>query len=139
MFVVPPLAQAYVDGDAGAREAIAAAWLAQHQFGGSLLGGHLGQLLAIGWSATLSVVILRSRVLPRALGLAGLLASALYLLNQGDVLASALPGFPVWDLGGPVGSSAWGLWVAALGVLVLRGAVSSTGSVRCGPVLAGRG
>jgi len=137
VFVVPPLAQAYVDGDSVTREAVAAAWLAQHQFGGSLLGEHLGQLLAIGWSATLCVVILRSGVLPRALGVVGLLASALYLLGQGDVLASALPGFPVWDMAGALGSSAWGLWVAALGVAVLRGAVSRAGSARPGPVPAG--
>ena len=138
VFVVPPLARAYVDGDSVTREAVAAAWLAQHQFGGSLLGEHLGQLLAIGWSATLCVVILRNRVLPRALGLAGLLASALYLLGQGDVLASALPGFPVWDLAGALGSSAWGLWIAALGVAVVRTAVRPAGSPRCAPVPAGR-
>jgi predicted NAD/FAD-binding protein len=65
VFVVPALAQAYVDSDSSTRDAVAAAWLAQHQFGGALLGEHLGQLLAVAWSATLSVVILRSRVLPR--------------------------------------------------------------------------
>jgi hypothetical protein len=68
-----------------------------------------------------SVIILRTRVLPRWLGAAGLVVSALYLTNQGDILATAVPGFPVWDLGGFLGSSSWGLWVAALGaVLVLR-------------------
>jgi hypothetical protein len=46
--------------------------------------------------------------------------SAVYLLNQGDVLATAVPGFPVWDLAGLIGSTGWGLWVAALGVTVLR-------------------
>jgi hypothetical protein len=92
---------------------------AQHQFGGALLGEHLGQLLVIGWSATLSVVILRSRLLPRWLGLTGLAVSALYLLNQGDILATALPGFPVWDLAGLLGSTGWGLWIAALGVTLL--------------------
>ena len=96
-----------------------AAWTAQHQFGGALLGEHLGQLLAIGWSVTLSVIILRSRVLPRWLGVTGLAVSALYLLNQGDILATAVPGFPVWDLAGLIGSTGWGLWVAALGVTVL--------------------
>jgi hypothetical protein len=30
-----------------------------------------------------------------------------------------VPGFPVWDLGGLIGSTGWGLWVAALGVMVL--------------------
>src|SRR3954447_386873 len=119
VFVVPALADSYVTGGATEKAAAAAAWTAQHQFGGALLGEHLGQLLAIGWSITLSVIILRSRVLPRWLGVAGLVVSVLYLTNQGDILATAVPGFPVWDLGGLIGSTAWGLWVAVLGVMVL--------------------
>ena len=119
VFVVPPLADSYVAGDATTRAAVDAAWTAQHQFGGALLGEHLGQLLVIGWSVTLSVIILRSRVLPRWLGVAGLVVSAIYLLNQGDILATAVPGFPVWDLAGLLGSTGWGLWVAALGVVLL--------------------
>ena len=120
VFVVPPLAASHVDGDAATRAAVDAAWTAQHQFGGALLGEHLGQLLAIAWSVTVSVVVLRSRVLPRWLGASGLVVSALYLLNQGDVLATAVPGFPVWDLAGLLGSTGWGLWVAALGATLLR-------------------
>src|SRR5437764_1573833 len=120
VFVVPALARSYVGGDATTKVAVDAAWTAQHQFGGALLGEHLGQLLAVGWSATLSVIILRSRVLPRWLGVAGLAVSTVYLLNQGDILATAVPGFPVWDLAGLIGSTGWGLWVAALGVTVFR-------------------
>jgi Domain of unknown function (DUF4386) len=119
VFVVPPLADSYVNGAAATRAAVGAAWTAQHQFGGALLGEHLGQLLAIGWSVALSVIILRTRVMPRWLGVTGLVVSALYLTNQGDILATAVPGFPVWDLGGFIGSTAWGLWVAALGVVIL--------------------
>src|SRR5687768_15970430 len=119
VFVVPPLAQLYQDGDAVNRTALAAAWLAQHQFGGALLGEHLGQLLGIGWSVTVSIIVLRSRVLPRWLGVLGLIVSALYFFNQGDILATALPGFPVFDLAGQNGSSGWGLWVPALGVTLL--------------------
>jgi Domain of unknown function (DUF4386) len=119
VFVVPPLALMYRDSDAADRTAWAAAWLAQHQFGGALLGEHLGQLLGIGWSVTLSIIIIRSRVLPGWLGVAGLIVSVLYLLNQGDILATALPGFPVFDLAGLIGSTGWGLWVAALGVMLL--------------------
>jgi hypothetical protein len=129
--VVPPLADAYVTGDPTTRAAVDAAWAAQHQFGGSLLGEHLGQLLVIGWSVALSVVIIRSRVLSRWVGSAGLVASALYLSNQGDILATAVPGFPVWDLDGLIGSVTWGLWVAVLGVLVLR-RPNSTGSSALG-------
>ena len=127
VFVVPPLARSYVSGDPVTRAAVDAAWMAQHQFGGALLGEHLGQLLAIGWSLTLSMIILRARVLPRWLGVTGLLVSGLYLLNQGDILATAVPGFPVWDLAGPLGSTGWGLWVAALGAtLLLRPIASAT-------------
>jgi hypothetical protein len=120
VFVVPPLADSYVTGDATTRAAVDAAWTAQHQFGGALLGEHLGQLLVIGWSVTLSIVILRGRVLPRWLGVTGLAVSVVYLLNQGDILATAVPGFPVWDLAGFLGSTGWGLWVAALGVVLFR-------------------
>jgi len=119
VFVVPPLANSYVTGDATTRAAVDAAWTAQHQFGGALLGEHLGQLLVIGWSVTLCVIILRTRVLPRWLAVTGLAVSAVYLLNQGDILATAVPGFPVWDLAGLLGSTGWGLWVAALGVTIL--------------------
>jgi hypothetical protein len=120
VFVVPVLAESYAAGDPATKAAVAAAWTAQHQFGGALLGEHLGQLLAIGWSITISLLILRTRVLPRWAGWAGLVASGLYLTGQGDVLATAVPSFPVWDLGGLLGSTLWGLWVIALGVAVLR-------------------
>src|SRR5829696_10471639 len=72
VFVVPPLADSYTAGDAATKAAVEAAWTAQHQFGGALLGEHLGQLLVIGWSITVSVIIVRTRALPRWLGAAGL-------------------------------------------------------------------
>ena len=130
VFVVPPLAHAWATGDSTVRTATEAAWTAQHQFGGALLGEHLGQVLAIGWSVTISLVLLRSRVLPAWTGWAGLGAAALYLLNQGDVLATAVPGFPVWDAAGLIGSTAWGLWVAALGVTLLLGGPRGFGGHR---------
>jgi hypothetical protein len=71
-------------------------------------------------SATLGVIVVRTLVLPRWVGVTGLVVSAVYLLDQGDVLATAVPGFPVWELAGLLGSTGWGLWVVALGVAVLR-------------------
>jgi hypothetical protein len=119
VLVVPQLGNSYISGDAQTRAAVSAAWTAQHQFGGALLGEHLGQLLVIAWSVTLSVLILGIRVLPRWLGIAGLAVSAVYVLNQSDILATAVPGFPVWDPAGLIGSTGWGLWVAALGLILL--------------------
>ena len=120
VFVVPALAASWEAGDATTRAAVEAAWLAQHQFGGALLGEHLGQLLVLAWSVTMSVVILRTRVLPKWLGWSGLAVSAIYLANQGDVMATALPGFPVIDIAGLVGSTGWLLWILALGVVLVR-------------------
>src|SRR5215211_5307354 len=120
VFVVPALADTYTAGDATTKAAVAAAWTAQHQFGGALLGEHLGQLLVIAWSITISLLVLRTGILWRWVGWAGLVASVLYLTGQGDILATAVPDFPVWDLGGLLGSTLWGLWVIALGVAVLR-------------------
>ncbi|NEA34910.1 DUF4386 domain-containing protein [Streptomyces sp. SID13031] len=117
VFVVPPLARAYAEGDETTRAAVQAAWTAQHQFGGALLGEHLGQLLAIAWSVGVCVTLLREH---RWIAGSGFVASALYLTNQSDVLATAIPGFPVWELGGLIGSTAWGLWTIALGVSVIR-------------------
>jgi Domain of unknown function (DUF4386) len=94
VFVVPSLAGSYVAGDAATKAAVAAAWMAQHQFGGALLGEHLGQLLAIGWSVTVSALVLRAGMLPRWVGWTGLVASALYLTGQGDILATAVPASP---------------------------------------------
>jgi hypothetical protein len=131
VFVVPVLAREYVAGDATTQTAVGAAWTAQHQFGGALLGEHLGQLLIIAWSITVSVIILRTRLLPRWLGFFGLGVSLVYLLNQGDILATAVPGFPVWDLAGLIGSTAWGLWVAVLGItLLIRRIPDPSSSVR---------
>jgi hypothetical protein len=69
------------------------------------------------------VLVLRTGILWRWVVWAGLVASLLYLTSQGDILATAVPGFPVWDLGGLLGSTLWGLWVLALGVAVLRSPV----------------
>jgi hypothetical protein len=55
----------------------------------------------------MSVIILRSGALPRWLGVSCLVVSPLYLTNQGDILATAVPGLPVWDLGGLIGSTGW--------------------------------
>jgi hypothetical protein len=120
VFVVPTLAGTYSAGDPTTQAAVAAAWTAQHQFGGALLGEHLGQLLAIGWSVTVSLLVVRTRVLASWVGWAGLVASVLYLSNQGDILATAVPGFPILDLAGFLGSTLWALWLIVLGVAVLR-------------------
>jgi hypothetical protein len=121
VFVVPGLAAMYADPAAYAttREAVVAAYSAQHQFGGALLGEHVGQVLAVVWTVLVSLAMLRSALVKPWLGWAGLGAGVAFLLNQGDVLATAVPGFPVWDLGGLLGSVLWALWLVAIGAALL--------------------
>jgi hypothetical protein len=118
VFVVPGLAAMYADPAAYAttREAVTAAYSAQHQFGGALLGEHMGQVLAVIWTVLISVAMLRSPLVASWVGWFGLAAGGVYLLNQGDILATAVPGFPVWEPAGLLGSVLWALWLVATGV-----------------------
>lgn len=126
VFVVPGLAAMYADPAAYAtsREAVVAAFSAQHQFGGALLGEHIGQGLAAIWTVLVSVAMLRSPLVRPWLGWAGIAAAAVLLVNQGDILATVLPGVPVWDLAGLLGSVLWALWLVATGAILVWNARS---------------
>lgn len=119
-FVVPVLARLYTAPQASAatQEAAAAVFEAVHQYGGVVLGEHIGQSFTILWLALLSFSLLRQGRFPRWLSLAGFAAAGVYALAQGELLATALPGFPVWEPAGLIGSL---LWLAALGILLLIG------------------
>jgi hypothetical protein len=127
-FVVPVLARMYTAPQATAmtREAVAAVFQAVHQYGGVVLGEHLGQAFTILWMILLSVGLLRQGKLPRGLAWAGFVAAAVYALAQGELLATVMPDFPVWDAAGLVGSLMWLGWILALGIVLLRQARSMT-------------
>ena len=123
VFVVPELARSYTAAATDTtREAVTAAYVAQHQFGGALLGEHLGQILAIVWTIVVSVAMFHSAIFKRWLGWLGIAASLVYLLNQGEVLATAVPGFPEIEIAGLLGSTLWAVWLLLLGASLVRGA-----------------
>jgi hypothetical protein len=119
---MPDLAEMYTDSGAteATRQGVAAAYAAQHQLAGTLLGEHVGQTLAIAWSVLISIGMLKSRLFSRWLGVFGIVASAIYLLNQGEILKTAVPGFPEVSIAGLLGSVLWGLWLLLAGVALLR-------------------
>jgi hypothetical protein len=49
-----------------------------------------------------------------------------YALAQGELLATAMPGFPYWGDAGLVGSLMWLGWLIALGVTLIKQARSMT-------------
>lgn len=127
VFVVPGLAAMYAEPAAFAttREAVVAAFSAQHQFGGALLGEHVGQVLSVIWTVLISLAMLRSPLVRPWLGWFGIAAAAVYLLNQGDILATVIPGFPVWEPAGLLGSVLWAAWLVLTGASLLRTAATA--------------
>lgn len=118
VFVLPDLVNLYTAADAteATRAGVVAAYTAQHQYGGALIGEHVGQLLGVIWSGMISTAMVRSRLFPSWLGYFGLIASAIFLLAQGEVMETAIEGFPVLDVAGLLGSTLWGLWILAMGI-----------------------
>lgn len=121
VFVVPVLARIASDpaSDGAARAAAEVVFQAIHQYGGVVLGEHLGYAFTCMWMALVSVALIRSARFPSWLGGLGLVAAALYSLAHGELFATVIPGAPYWAEAGLVGSLLWLVWMAALGVTLL--------------------
>lgn len=122
-FVVPVLANTYTSTENDAtKEAVKVVFQAVHQFGGVLLGEHIGQLFTIAWTVMMVAAFSKLNLMPRWVSWLGYIASAIYLLAQADLFATAMPGFPVWDLAGLIGSTLWLVWLIVVGVKFLKAA-----------------
>ena len=117
VFVVPVLATEYVNTtDTATQEAIEIAFKVIHQFGGVLLGEHLGQLFTIIWTVFISAALLKISIIPKWLAWWGFITSFIYFLAQTELLATVIPGFPVIDMAGFIGSTLWLLWIILVGI-----------------------
>ncbi|MVM32816.1 DUF4386 family protein [Spirosoma sp. HMF4905] len=120
-FVVPVLANNYVHStDPAIRAASIVAFQTIHQYGGVVLGEHLGQLLTIAWTILIASAFNQLSLFPKWLSWFGYFASTIYLLAQGDLFATVIPGFPVWDLAGLIGSTLWLIWLVVAGFQFLK-------------------
>ena len=121
VFVVPVLANNYVRaGDAATKEASKIAFQTIHQFGGVLLGEHIGQLFTIVWTIMMSSAFMKLKFFPSWTSWLGITASVIYLMAQAELFATVISGFPVWDMAGFIGSTLWLLWLIIIGILFLR-------------------
>lgn len=122
VFVVPILARLFTDpaANSATQAAVSAVFVAVHQYGGVILGEHLGQIFIILWMTLISVIIYRSKMFSKWVSWLGWIASAVYLLAQTELFATAIPNFPVVDWAGLVGSLLWVLWMIVLGVYLVR-------------------
>ncbi len=116
-FVVPLLASNYYLGDDHAKEMAKALFQVVHQYGGVVLGEHLGQVFTVAWAVGITRVLQSARLAPRWMSVLGYGSSFIYLLAQAELFATVIPAFPVWDLAGLIGSTLWLVWLICLGTL----------------------
>lgn len=120
-FVVPVLAETYVQAsDDATRAAAVVVFKAVHQYGGVILGEHLGQLFSIAWTVLMTISFIRLDMFPRWVHILGITGSAIYLLAQTELFATVMPNMPVWELAGFIGSTLWLIWMIVLGVMLVR-------------------
>ena len=122
VFVIPVLARLFTDPttDPVTKAAIPAVFIAVHQYGGVILGEHLGQFLIIIWMSIISGIIYNSKIFSKWVAYLGWIASAVYILAQTELLATAIPSFPVIGWAGLYGSLLWLVWMIVLGVYLVR-------------------
>ncbi len=126
-FVVPVLADTFVhSGDAAAKAAAVVSFKTIHQYGGVLLGEHLGQLFTIIWTVLICVIFTRLKLFPKWVSWLGIISAFIYLLAQLELLQTVMPGLPVWDMAGFIGSTLWLIWLLIVGILFIRMKPSTT-------------
>jgi len=121
VFVVPVLASDYVKAtEPAAQEAIVTVFKAVHQFGGVLLGEHVGQLLTVIWTVFISIALLKVNIIPRWIAWWGFVSSFIYFLAQAELLATVIPHMPRIEIAGFLGSTLWLLWLILTGSRFIR-------------------
>lgn len=120
-FVVPVLADTFVNAtDEGTKATAIVAFKTIHQFAGVILGEHLGQLFTIAWTAIITFSFSKLKLMPKWVNTLGYASSSIYLLTQAELFKTVFPEFPVWDMGGFIGSTLWLIWLISIGVLFLK-------------------
>ena len=91
-----------------------------HQFGGVLMGEHLGQLFTIIWTIMISIAFAKLNMVPKWVTWFGYISSFIYLLAQLDLFATVMPEIPVWEAAGFIGSTLWLVWLIVVGMVMVR-------------------
>lgn len=120
VFVVPILSNNYANYPDTSQKTVSILFLVVHQYGGVILGEHLGQLFSIIWTLIVCRHFIKSKTLHPFMGWFGIISSFIYLLGQTELFATVIPSFPVIGWAAPIGSTLWLLWMIALGVLLIR-------------------
>ena len=121
VFVVPILAHLYTDPSTTVmtREAVGVVYQAVHQYGGVVIGEHLGQTLLIGWTLGLGWAMRSSVLFKSWVAWWGLFTVPLLLIGQSELFATVIPAMPVLETT-PIGFILWEVWLLVVGISLLR-------------------
>ncbi len=120
-FVVPVLADTFVHAtDEATKAAAVVSFKTIHQFGGVILGEHLGQLFTIAWTVMMTLSFAKLKLMPKWVNALGIISSIIYLLAQAELFATVIKGFPVWDMAGFIGSTLWLVWLVIAGIMFIK-------------------
>ena len=122
VFVVPGLASAYVDPASNqiTRDATIVVFQAIHQYGGVLIGEHIGQITWALWAVMVSVMMFKSVHFPKWLGWFGIVSACVLVLAQLGLFATVIPNFPVVPEADFLGSVLLISWMIIMGVFLVR-------------------
>lgn len=119
-FVVPVLANNFIAGNEITKEASKIGFQMIHQFGGVLLGEHIGQLFTIMWTVIITFAFAQLKYFPKWIIVLGYVSSFIYLLAQTELFETVIPTVFVIDWAGLIGSTLWIIWLIAVGVYMLK-------------------
>lgn len=119
-FVVPILAHNFVTGNEMTKEASKVGFQIVHQYGGVVLGEHIGQLFTIVWTIMMSYAFAQLKFFPKWVIWLGYVSSGIYLLAQTELFATVMPHFPVIDIAGFLGSTLWIIWLLVVGFKIFK-------------------
>jgi len=120
-FVVPILAKTYVTSqNETIKETCKIVFQAVHQYGGVVLGEHIGQVFTIAWVVMITSAFKTLKLMPQWIIWFGYILAFVYLTAQAELFATVIPNFPVWDLAGLIGSTMWLIWMIIIGFTFLK-------------------
>ncbi len=102
------------------KEASKVAFQVVHQYGGVVLGEHIGQLFTIAWTIGITTAFAQLKLFPQWTIWLGYISSIIYLFAQTELFATIMPSIPVIDQAGFIGSTLWIIWLIAVGILMLN-------------------
>jgi hypothetical protein len=127
VFVIPVLSANFVNADNEiTRSAVSSTFILIHQFGGVLLGEHIGQLFTIIWTVMISISFLKTGLFARWKSWFGIGGALIYLSAQAELFNTVVPGILVWEEAGFIGSTLWLIWLLLIGFSFVSIRVRST-------------